>query len=98
MNTDLNSTKVIVDTASESDCSNDCPFLSLADYVARNGAYGGINGSYFCPAAYPSCAGKTNSFDTLMFTQLFPLPFFLLVLPGLSANLWNGVGIHLLRV
>lgn len=62
---DLGSTRVIVDTASASDCGNDCPVLPLSDYVGRNGAYAGINGSYFCPASYPSCAGKTNSFDLL---------------------------------
>ena len=63
---DLNSARVIVDTASDSDCSNNCPVLSLADYVSRNGAFAGVNGSYFCPLEYPSCAGKTNSFDTLL--------------------------------
>jgi len=62
---DLGSTRVIVDTASDGDCHNDCPVLSLATYVARNGAFAGINGSYFCPASYPSCSGKTNTFDTL---------------------------------
>jgi hypothetical protein len=62
---DLNSTRVIVDTASDSDCSDNCPVLPLATYVARSGAFAGINGSYFCPASYPSCAGKTNTFDTL---------------------------------
>lgn len=66
---DLNSTRVIVDTASESDCSNNCPTLPLAEYVARNGAFAGINGSYFCPAEYPQCAGKTNSFDTLLMNK-----------------------------
>lgn len=66
---DLNSTKVIVDTASDSDCSNDCPALPLSDYVSRAGAYAGINGSYFCPAEYSSCAGKTNSFDTLLMNK-----------------------------
>lgn len=66
---DLNSTKVIVDTASDSDCSNNCPTLPLSDYVARNGAYAGINGSFFCPAEYPSCAGKTGSFDTLLMNK-----------------------------
>jgi len=66
---DLNSTRVIVDTASESDCSNECPTLSLGEYVSRNGAFAGINGSYFCPEAYPSCAGKTNSFDTLLMNK-----------------------------
>jgi len=62
---DLNSTRVIVDTASDSDCHDNCPVLSLGDYVSRSGAFAGINGSYFCPAEYPSCAGKTNTFDTL---------------------------------
>jgi hypothetical protein len=62
---DLNSTRVIVDTASDGDCRNDCPVLSLADYVSRSGAFAGINGSYFCPADYPSCSDKKNSYDTL---------------------------------
>lgn len=63
---DLGSTKAVVDTASDSDCGNDCPVLSLSDYVKRNNAYAGVNGSYFCPASYPSCAGKTNTFDLLV--------------------------------
>lgn len=62
---DLNSAKVIVDTASDENCSNNCPVLSLADYVSRSGAFAGINGSYFCPSDYPSCSDKKNSFDTL---------------------------------
>ncbi len=66
---DLSSTKVIVDTASEKDCHNDCPTLPLAEYVSRNGAYAGVNGSYFCPAEYPSCADKKNSFDTLLMNK-----------------------------
>src|SRR3989344_5443482 len=53
---DLNSTRVIVDTASDSDCVDNCPVLPLATYVARSGAYAGVNGTYFCPATYPSCA------------------------------------------
>ena len=61
----LSSTKVVVDTASDDDCHDNCPTLPLGTYVARQGAYAGVNGSYFCPAEYPSCAGKTNSFDTL---------------------------------
>ncbi len=66
---DLNSTRVIVDTASNSDCSNNCPVLPLSDYVGRNGAFAGINGSFFCPAEYPSCAGKTGSFDLLVMNK-----------------------------
>ncbi len=61
----LSSTKVVVDTASDDDCHDNCPTLPLGTYISRQGAYAGINGSYFCPAEYPSCAGKTNSFDTL---------------------------------
>lgn len=66
---DLSSTRVIVDTASDGTCANDCPVLSLAEYVARSGAYAGVNGTYFCPASYPSCAGKTNSFDLLVMNK-----------------------------
>lgn len=65
----LESTKVVVETASESDCSNDCPVSSLSDYVSRSGGFAGINGPYFCPAEYPSCSGKTNSFDTLLMNK-----------------------------
>lgn len=66
---DLNSTKIVVDTASDSDCADNCPVLSLSDFVSRSGAYAGINGSYFCPSSYPACAGKTNSFDTLVMNK-----------------------------
>ena len=66
---DLNSTRVIIDTASDSDCSNNCPVMSLGDYVSRSGAYAGINGPFFCPAEYPSCVRKTNSFDTLLMNK-----------------------------
>jgi len=69
VSSDLNSTRVIVDTASDSDCSNECPVLPLADYVSRSGGFAGVNGSYFCPASYPSCQGKTNTFDTLLMNK-----------------------------
>lgn len=65
----LSSTKIIVDTASGQDCHDNCPVLPLSDYVGRNGAYAGINGTYFCPASYPSCAGKTNTFDLLVMNK-----------------------------
>jgi len=66
---DLGSTKVIVDTASDSTCGNNCPVFSLATYVSRSGAYAGVNGSYFCPSTYPTCVGKTNSFDLLLMNK-----------------------------
>lgn len=65
----MGSTTVIVDTASASDCASNCPALSLADYVTRNGGWAGINGTYFCPKDYPSCAGKENTFDLLVMNK-----------------------------
>lgn len=66
---DMGSTRVIVDTASDSTCTKDCPALPLSEYVSRSSAFAGINGSYFCPADYPSCADKKNSFDTLLMNK-----------------------------
>jgi hypothetical protein len=66
---DLNNTRVIVDTASDATCANDCPVMPLGDYVSRSGAFAGINGPYFCPATYPQCADKKNSFDTLLMNK-----------------------------
>lgn len=60
---DLSSTRVITDTANDSDCGNGCATLSLSDYVARNGGFAGVNGTYFCPASYSECAGKTDTYD-----------------------------------
>jgi hypothetical protein len=55
--------------ANENDCANDCPAKPLADYVKENGAYAGINGTYFCPPDYSSCNGKTNSYDFAFFNS-----------------------------
>ncbi len=66
---DLNSTRVQVETASSGDCRDNCPVDSLASYIGKSGGYAGINGPYFCPAEYPSCAGKTGSFDTLLMNK-----------------------------
>jgi len=55
--------RMITDTASDSDCFDNCPTLPLADYVARNGGFAGMNGTYFCPTDYADCAAKKNSFD-----------------------------------
>jgi len=66
---DLHSTRVQVETASPGDCGNNCPVDTLANFVAHSNGYAGVNGPYFCPASYPSCAGKTNSFDTLLMNR-----------------------------
>jgi hypothetical protein len=60
---DLNSARMITDTGNDSDCSDNCTVMSLADYVGRNGGFAGVNGTYFCPSEYPECAGKKNTFD-----------------------------------
>lgn len=49
--------------ANANECRNDCPVKPLAEYVAENGAYAGMNGTYLCPPDYADCAGKVNSYD-----------------------------------
>jgi hypothetical protein len=66
---DLKTTKVVVDTASEKDCGDNCPVMTLAAMAQRSGAYAAINGPYFCPATYPACANKKNTFDTLLMNK-----------------------------
>ncbi len=66
---DLKTSKLIVDTASEHDCGNNCPVNSLDFYARRSGAFAGVNGPYFCPDTYPTCADKKNSFDTLLMNK-----------------------------
>lgn len=63
LSVNLGSTRMITDTGNDSDCGSGCVTLLLADYVSRNGGFAGVNGTYFCPAAYPECGGKTDSFD-----------------------------------
>ncbi len=50
-------------TANSDNCTDACPTKSLQSYVSDNGGFAGINGTYFCPPDYASCAGKVNSFD-----------------------------------
>ncbi len=59
--------QVIMDSANDHDCADACPTKSLADYVSAHGATYGINGTYFCPPDYSSCAGKVSSFDFPIF-------------------------------
>lgn len=60
---DLTGARVITDTGNDSDCATGCAVMSLSGFVSKNGGFAGVNGSYFCPATYPDCASKTNSFD-----------------------------------
>lgn len=62
-------TRVITDSANDSDCHDNCPVRPLADFATSNGGFAAMNGMYFCPADYASCAGKSNTFDTLFFNS-----------------------------
>src|SRR3989338_4325402 len=53
---DLNLARMITDTGNDGDCGNDCTTLPLGDYVAKNGGFAGVNGTYFCPIDYAECA------------------------------------------
>lgn len=55
--------KMVTDTASDYDCHDNCPTLSLRDFVTRNRGFAGVNGTYFCPSTYAECTSKKNSFD-----------------------------------
>ncbi len=59
----LGSVSVITDTANSDNCADACPAKSLASYIQDHGGFAGINGTYFCPPDYASCAGKVNSYD-----------------------------------
>jgi hypothetical protein len=63
------SARMVTDTANDSDCSNDCPTKSLADFVSQNGGYAGINGTYFCPPDYAECGSKKSSFDNAVYNS-----------------------------
>jgi len=54
--------RVATDTANDNDCADDCPTKSLSSYVSGNGAFAGMNGTYFCPADYSACVNETNAF------------------------------------
>ena len=56
-------------SANSEDCKDGCPTKSLATYISENAAYAGINGTYFCPPDYASCAGKVNSYDFALFNS-----------------------------
>jgi hypothetical protein len=44
-------------------CRSDCPVKPLAQYIADNSAFAGMNGTYLCPPDYAECAGKVNSYE-----------------------------------
>lgn len=59
----LNSIQVVTVTGNDGNCENNCVTKPLATYISENSGFAGINGTYFCPPDYSSCAGKVNSYD-----------------------------------
>jgi hypothetical protein len=57
-------------TANTADCFDACPVKPLAQYVAENGAYAGIHGTYLCPPDYSGCAGKVNSYEYAVYNSV----------------------------
>ena len=57
-------------TANATDCRDNCPVKPLAQYIAENGAYAGMNGTYICPPDYAACAGKVNSYDYAVYNSV----------------------------
>lgn len=69
--TDLNNSavKIVTDTAASSECANNCPTKSLSSYYSSNNGFAAINGTYFCPTDYASCAGQTGSYFWRIFNS-----------------------------
>lgn len=58
-------------TGSSQDCYQvPCVTRSLESYVHQVNAFAGINGSYFCPGDYSSCAGQAGSFYWLWYNTM----------------------------
>lgn len=49
-------------SAADYDCKDNCPVQSLGSYVSEANGFAGINGSYFCPSDYASCAAQDGSY------------------------------------
>ena len=65
----LSAVRVRTVTANTVDCFSACPAKPLAQYVAENGAYAAIHGSYFCPPDYAACASKVNTYDYAVYNS-----------------------------
>ncbi|MFH0951685.1 MAG: phosphodiester glycosidase family protein [Patescibacteria group bacterium] len=61
--------KVYTLTTTSGDCDT-CGVNSLASYVNSVNGFAGINGSYFCPADYGSCAGQPGSYFWMWYNSL----------------------------
>jgi hypothetical protein len=65
----LSSTRVLTITGDGQDCDNDCTTRSLGEYVGQLGGWAGINGTYFCPVDYASCANEKGWFYWMVYNS-----------------------------
>jgi hypothetical protein len=65
---------VTIKTATDnaSDCIADCPAQPLVEYLNQTATSEGMNGTYFCPPDYSSCASKVNSYDYSVYSSYLP--------------------------
>ncbi len=59
----MNSARMITDSANDDDCVRDCLGKPLSEYITLHTGFAGINGTYFCPPDYAECSEKKTSFD-----------------------------------
>lgn len=69
LDTSVSTLKVMVDTAENADCTNNCATIPLKTLVDRRRAVAGMHGAYYCPADYAACAGKVGSYDFPVFNS-----------------------------
>ncbi|MDP2789838.1 MAG: phosphodiester glycosidase family protein, partial [bacterium] len=50
--------------------TNNCPVAPLHKYVQRVQGFAGINGTYFCPADYAACTGKTGTYFWMVYNSV----------------------------
>lgn len=60
---DLGSVTVRTVTGNDGNCEHNCNTKPLATYIAEESGFAGMNGTYFCPPDYSTCASKVNSYD-----------------------------------
>lgn len=62
--------KIVTDTANDANCKSNCAAKPLGRFILDNGAFAGINGTYFCDSA--GC-GRNYSFYPVFNTRLSTL-------------------------
>lgn len=62
--------KVKTITGNSTDCKNNCAVYPLKTYVDKFKGFAAINGTYFCPKDYASCAKQTGSYYWMVYNSI----------------------------